>query len=142
MRLASLLAIAALTLFAFKLAEGQSLLTQVEQRLQGAGSAPAGTAATPAATGYLGAELDDENEQGKGVRVKKVRPDGPAAKSGLKAEDLITAINGKAVTSVDDYDQFAKGPPGTNLRMTVDRGGSPAGVAWNGLTGRTGTILP
>jgi serine protease Do len=125
MRWAYLLAIAALVLFARGSASGQSVLTQLEQRLQGAGAAPAGPGAAPAEKGYLGAELDDENEQGKGVRVTKVKPGTPADTNGLRPEDLITAINGKAVKSVDDYDQLAKGPPGTKLQMTVERGGRP-----------------
>lgn len=127
MRLASFMAVAALTLFTCEFAVGQSILTQIEKGLQKASPPPAGsapsTAAPSASAGYLGAALDDENEMGKGIRVTNVRPDGPAAAGGLKEEDLITAINGKAVKSVDDYDT-ANGPPGTKLEMTVERRGN------------------
>src|SRR4051812_25785795 len=126
MRLASFVAVSAWALFACQFAAGQPFPTQIKQGPQraappAAGSPPA-TAAAGAASGYLGAELDDENEMGKGIRVTKLRPDGPAAMSGLKENDLITAINGKAVKSVEDYDT-AKGPPGTPLQMTIERAG-------------------
>jgi serine protease Do len=36
------------------------------------------------------------------VLVTSVRPDTPAAKAGLKTGDVITAVNGKPVTSTRD----------------------------------------
>jgi membrane-associated protease RseP (regulator of RpoE activity) len=103
-----------------------SALSQIEQQL------PAPRAAAPVAdanpTGYLGAELDDEGEMGKGVRVKSVRPGAPAQLSGLRDNDLITAIDSKKITSLDDYDANATRPPGAKLTMTVERAGRPQQV--------------
>src|SRR5262249_1627100 len=69
MRSASLSAMGALTLFVAQAAVAQSLLNQLELRLpSGSASAPAGGPAAAAggagASGYLGAELNDEGEQG------------------------------------------------------------------------------
>jgi S1-C subfamily serine protease len=109
MRSAQLAAVAALVWLAGQSAFGQRALGQIEQRLQGLLSpAPQAGATDANAGGYLGAELDDEGEQGRGVRVKSVRPGAPAEKSGLKANDLITAIDGKRITNLDDYDAHGR----------------------------------
>lgn len=93
-----------------------SLLNQVEQGLQG----------TP---GYLGAELDDAGEDGRGVRVKAVRPGSPADTSGLKSNDLIVSVDGKKIGNLDDYDSVAKRPVGAKLVFLVDRGGKQQSLA-------------
>lgn len=116
MRLAHFLALAALAFLAQPTFGQPSLLNQVEQGLPGPGG-------SPAASGYLGAELDDEAESGKGVRVTKIRPGTPAEKSGLKAGDLITMVDNKPVANLDAYDAVAKRPPGASLTMTIVRDG-------------------
>jgi membrane-associated protease RseP (regulator of RpoE activity) len=117
--------VTALMSFFGSTAFGQSVISQLEQRLPpGPTRASSPTDATLATvSGYLGAELDDEGEQGRGVRVKSVKPGTPAEKSGLKTDDLITNIEGKPVANLDAYDAVAKGPPGTKLKMTVERNG-------------------
>jgi membrane-associated protease RseP (regulator of RpoE activity) len=124
MRYAQLSAVAALVWLAGQPAFAQPSLGQIEQRLQGLlNPAPQGGALDANAGGYLGAELDDEGEQGRGVRVKSVRPGAPAEKSGLKTNDLITAIDGKRITNLDDYDANAKRPPNAKLAFTIERDG-------------------
>jgi hypothetical protein len=124
MRNAQLSAIAALVWLTAHPAFAQPSLGQIEQRLQGLlNPAPQAGATDPNAGGYLGAELDDEGEQGRGVRVKSVRPGAPAEKSGLKANDLITTIDGKRITNLDDYDANAKRPPNAKLAFTIERDG-------------------
>jgi len=49
---------------------------------------------------YLGIEIGDTN--GLGVYVQSVAASGPAAKAGLRRGDLITAVNGQAVKSVEE----------------------------------------
>jgi hypothetical protein len=44
--------------------------------------------------GYLGLMADDRQDRGRGVRVIEVYADGPAAKGGLKKQDLITSVSG------------------------------------------------
>jgi hypothetical protein len=120
MRLAHLLALVASSGFLTQSVVAQSsLLSQVEQGLQ----APGGTPAAGAASGYLGAILDDEGQMDKGVLVAKVSPGTPAAKSGLKDNDLITHVDGKPVPNLDAYDAVAKRPAGSTINMTIVRDG-------------------
>ncbi len=49
----------------------------------------------------LGLQIQDL-EEGKGVKVKDVDDESPAAKAGLKEGDVITQINGKDINGVDD----------------------------------------
>jgi putative serine protease PepD len=84
---------------------------------------------------YVGVSLDPTVSGGaaisknasttsSGCRQAPVVPGGPAAKAGLKAGDLITAVNGKRVTSVDSFvATVATYSPGNTVTMTVQRGG-------------------
>lgn len=59
-----------------------------------------------------------------GVVVEAITPGGPAAKAGLKPEDIILAINGKDVRNWDDLvGRVADTPVGDTIKITVDRGG-------------------
>jgi putative serine protease PepD len=71
---------------------------------------------------YVGVELN-ANSNG-GAQISQVQSSSPASNAGLKAGDLITAINGNTITStaqfistVDNY------PPGKTITLTVKRGG-------------------
>jgi Do/DeqQ family serine protease len=58
----------------------------------------------------------------KGVIVADMPADGPAAKAGLKRDDVITAINGRPVSTVDDLRLIvAQYAPGTKVSLTVIR---------------------
>ncbi|MFZ5447163.1 MAG: S1C family serine protease [Thermodesulfobacteriota bacterium] len=57
------------------------------------------------------------------VEAISVEPQGPAAQGGLKVGDLIVAINGTSVASVDDIHRFlAEWPLGQGITLTVIRG--------------------
>jgi S1-C subfamily serine protease len=57
------------------------------------------------------------------VEVISVDPQGPAKKAGVKVGDLIVALNGQAVASVDDLHRFlSEGPFDQALGLTVIRG--------------------
>jgi serine protease Do len=59
-----------------------------------------------------------------GVVVEKVTPGGPAAEAGVKSEDIVLALNGKAVKDGDDLvARVAELAVGTKLTLTIDRGG-------------------
>jgi serine protease Do len=59
-----------------------------------------------------------------GVFVQRVAPGGPAEKAGLRAEDIIVAINGKPVRNGSDLvDRVTETPVGQSLTLTVLRNG-------------------
>ncbi|MFN0104980.1 MAG: Do family serine endopeptidase [Bryobacteraceae bacterium] len=59
-----------------------------------------------------------------GVLVTTVTPKGPAEKAGVRAEDVIVAINGKSIKNGDELVAIvAETPVDTSLKITVDRGG-------------------
>jgi serine protease Do len=59
-----------------------------------------------------------------GVIVKEVNKGGPSEKAGVKADDIITAINGRPIRTSDDLmAKVADAPVGDTLNLTVDREG-------------------
>ena len=59
----------------------------------------------------------------RGVIVADVSPDGPAAKAGLKIQDVLLTISGQPVASVPMTQlTIATQPPGTVLKFVVARG--------------------
>ncbi len=118
MRSAWLTAMSGLLLWAAPVGAQNTLLEQVEKSL-------GGTAAAPQANkGYLGFTPDENYAPKNGVRVVQVKPGGPADLAGLKANDLITVVDGKSVPTLDEMDALLeKTSAGQQMRMTVDRGG-------------------
>ena len=105
---------------------GQTLLKKLESKLktviENVAAAPDPNAVP--GSGYLGASVDDTAVPGQGVVVQMVKPGTPAEASGLKAGDIITAIDDKPCRGLDDLDAvFGQATVGTRLRMTVTRGG-------------------
>jgi membrane-associated protease RseP (regulator of RpoE activity) len=69
---------------------------------------------------WLGRPSSQQNQ--KGVEVERVFPKSPAARAGLEAGDIITAINGNRVTSPDDLiNMIEDEKPGTRMKFTVMR---------------------
>jgi putative serine protease PepD len=80
---------------------------------------------------YVGVSLDQTVSGGAGIAKTAsangqppIAPGGPAAKAGLQAGDVITAVNG---TPISDVNQFvatiATYAPGKTVTLTVNRGG-------------------
>jgi S1-C subfamily serine protease len=66
---------------------------------------------------YLGVEIGDT---GNGVYVGKVTAGGPAAKAGVKAGDVIVAVNGKATPTSDQQGTVLAGfKPGQTVTLKV-----------------------
>jgi S1-C subfamily serine protease len=64
------------------------------------------------------------NYQGDGVAVQGVFQGGPADKAGLQPGDVITQIDGKAVTSAQEVQGLVHDKkPGESLRLQIWRGG-------------------
>lgn len=71
----------------------------------------------------LGIEAQD-TEDGNGVKITDIDndEDAPAVKAGLKEQDIITQINGKAVNSVDDLKESVKdSKKGDTIKITFKR---------------------
>ena len=74
--------------------------------------------------GYLGIVMD-QAEDAKGVRVSRIILGGPADHAGLKNDDVIVSIDGKAVASPEELRDAMDGTkPGQALSVEVMRGGS------------------
>ena len=75
----------------------------------------------PVQHAYVGVELNGNSTGGAGV--SSVAGGSPASKSGVQAGDLITAINGKAISSTEQFiatvDNYS---PGSMITVTVKRG--------------------
>jgi serine protease Do len=62
----------------------------------------------------------------KGVLVTSVDEDGPAAKGGLKAGDVIVKFDGQAIDGAEDLrDEVRKAEAGKDVTVTVQRDGRP-----------------
>jgi putative serine protease PepD len=75
----------------------------------------------PVKHSYVGVELSSTSTSG--AQVTSVQPGSPAAAAGVQARDLITAINGKAISSTEQFiatvDNYA---PGNTITLTIKRG--------------------
>jgi predicted metalloprotease with PDZ domain len=87
------------------------------------------TASAPAReSGYLGIKADDRNVEA-GVRIAEVIKHGPAEAAGLQVGDLITAVHGKAVRTVDEFAvQLAGMSVGTHVVFDIERVGQPQSI--------------
>jgi S1-C subfamily serine protease len=82
--------------------------------------------------GFLGVQIQDLSADlkerlnlaaDKGAVVTEVVPDSPAAKAGLKVEDVITAVGDKPVSSAEDLRSIiGSSKPGSEVVLEVHRG--------------------
>jgi regulator of sigma E protease len=59
------------------------------------------------------------------ARIDTVQPDSAAATAGLKAGDVVLAIDGRAVQSFSDMQRVVSASAGKALAFQIDRGGAP-----------------
>lgn len=72
---------------------------------------------------YLGLEAEDVTGGGLGVAVTTITENSPAWKAGFKVGDRIVAVNGFAISDLDQMaDQLFKLAPGDTCRFLVTRG--------------------
>ncbi len=78
-------------------------------------------------------------KEGEGVFVSDVPSDGAAAAAGLKKGDIVTKINGVAVTTGPELqEQVTRYKPGDKISLTYNRGGKESTVPLT-LKNRAGT---
>jgi S1-C subfamily serine protease len=71
---------------------------------------------------YVGVQLGS-NSTG-GAQVQSIQPGSPAETAGLQPRDLVTAINGKTISSTEQFIATIDGySPGDTVSLTVKRGG-------------------
>jgi serine protease Do len=88
--------------------------------------------------GWLGvsiAEITDDDlgrlklNEPKGVLVRSVMPGEPAEKGGIKANDVIAAIDGTTLNTTKDLQRIVSGSPvGKRIRVLVVRDGKPSEI--------------
>src|SRR4051812_27446293 len=77
---------------------------------------------------YLGVQLSDATS-GAGVTVGQVAGGGPAADAGLRSGDVVTAIDGRAVSGADALVNAVDGhKPGDQVTLKVRRAGSTTDI--------------
>jgi S1-C subfamily serine protease len=75
------------------------------------------------AKGLLGVQIRVDPD-GKGFLIVEVRPQGPAAKAGLKADDVIMRIDGITPTSLTEFVEIIEiKQPGLEVTLDILRDG-------------------
>jgi putative serine protease PepD len=73
---------------------------------------------------YLGVATDDSSN-GKGAHLSEIRTGTPAASAGLKTGDVVTKVDGQAITTADELRTTIDAKqPGDQVEVTVSRGGT------------------
>jgi putative serine protease PepD len=72
---------------------------------------------------FLGIGLEDSSRSGGGAAVTEVRSNTPADKAGLQVGDVITAVDGKKISSADELrSAITAHSPGDRVSITYVRG--------------------
>jgi sigma-B regulation protein RsbU (phosphoserine phosphatase) len=89
----------------------------------------------------LGIEIKDALP--KGIEITKVQANSPAEQAGLKAQDLIVAVNGQDLATADPTfvrATWLKGKPGDDIRLAINRSGEPEPLQVRAIFGATTDI--
>ncbi len=101
-------------------AEQRPQFTKVNEPLPPAGGPGYGT--------YFGS-VPDFADDVKGVRFADIRPNSPAAKAGLKAQDILIRFAGKEIANLQDFTYMLRThKPGEIVEVVVLRDGKPLTV--------------
>jgi putative serine protease PepD len=77
---------------------------------------------------YLGVQLSDATS-GAGATIGQVAGGGPASDAGLRSGDVVTSIDGRAVSGADALVSAVDGhKPGDQVTLKVRRGGSTTDI--------------
>jgi S1-C subfamily serine protease len=64
-----------------------------------------------------------------GAIIQEVTPDSPASRAGLRAGDMVTSIDGKAIQSYSELVAAIRGhKPGDKVTLGVTRGGNETSI--------------
>jgi len=105
-------------------AENRPQFTKVDEPSPGSG--PGGGSGYGA---YFGS-VPDMTDDVKGVRFADVRPNSPAAKAGLKGQDIMVKLDGKEIQNLQDFTYVLRShKPGDTVEVVVMRDGTPMTVS-------------
>jgi hypothetical protein len=76
--------------------------------------------------GTIGAVVNPEGAQ---LSISHVTPEGPAARAGLQAGDVLLKVDGTAVTTTMEAFRLLRGAPGSPVVLTVQRAGSERSIS-------------
>jgi hypothetical protein len=77
---------------------------------------------------YFGS-IPDMTDEVKGVRFSDVRPNSPAAKAGLRGQDILVRFDGKEISNLEDFTYMLRThKPGETVDVVVLREGKPLSV--------------
>jgi carboxyl-terminal processing protease len=88
----------------------------------------------PGSFSGIGVEVDPDP---KGLRIVQVFNSSPAARAGLRSEDVIVAVNGRSLAGLaeDVATNLVKGPPDTDVTLRIQQ---PTTARPSGARGRAG----
>ena len=99
-------------------------------------------------TPYIGVTVDNVSEESQnygmpqGAAIRSVEEDSPAQAAGLKANDIVTAVNGETITTYKELAEFITGSEvGDKLELTVYRRGETLTITVT-VGERTQSALP
>lgn len=111
-------------------ARAQEIASQVSHEMQERGNS---LVSADANSGWLGVEIEEVTPENakelklpavRGVLVESVEADGPAAKAGLKQNDVIVEYDGQAVEGTIQFRRLVREtPPGRTVNLTCVRNG-------------------
>jgi serine protease Do len=94
---------------------------------------------TDGESGWLGVEIDEVTAEKardlklspvRGVLVTDVEPESPAAKAGLKENDVITKYEGQTIEGAMQFRRLVREtPPGRAVNLTISRNGSSQDIS-------------
>jgi hypothetical protein len=100
---------------------------------------PAVAGARTASNVYLGSIPDMAAGDTPGLRLTGVRAGSPADSAGLRADDIVVELGGKAVTDLQTYsDALYSFKPGDEVEIVVMRGSPPQRLRLKARLGRRG----
>ena len=77
--------------------------------------------------GFLGIDLKKNTPFTQGAVIESLLKDGPAAKAGLRPNDLVVAVDDNTIVSSDDLvDRIYLSKPGSTVTLTYIRSGRPS----------------
>jgi len=73
---------------------------------------------------WLGAQVEEQDDTSKGIKVTSVEPESPANKAQIKVGDYITKIDSKDILDILSFEKYIlKKNAGDKLYIVVNRGG-------------------